>query len=262
MEDAAFRFTAPSAGHYRFTTEGSSFDTVLSVRRGSCGGRELVCNDDALEGTTHSAIALDLDECETVTLVVDGHDTDGIGDFELTITRGERACHDGTDDDGDGLTDCDDPDCFGPRCDVASGDWPEDWAELERGVLEAVNEQRARGAVCGDEEMPPVGPLERDVLLEDAARKHSLDMAENGYFSHQSLDGRMPEDRARASGFEGTGVGENIAQGQRTVEEVMAAWMSSPGHCRNIMDGSYRLLGVGRADAGGPPFWTQNFARR
>lgn len=262
VEDAAYRFTAPSAGFFRFTTEGSSFDTVLSVRRGSCAGREIVCNDDALDDVTHSALTLELSECETVTLVIDGHDAVGVGDYALTVSSSEHACSDGADDDGDGLVDCDDPDCFGPRCDVQSGDWPEDWAALERGVLEAVNEQRARGAVCDGEEMPPAGPLERDVLLEDAARKHSLDMAENGYFSHESQDGRTPADRVRASGFEGGFVGENIAQGYTTVDEVMAGWMSSPGHCRNIMDPRYHLLGVGRADAGGQPYWTQNFAGR
>lgn len=262
VEDAAFRFTAPAAGFYRLSTEGSAFDTVLSVRRGSCAGREMVCNDDAVDGVTHSALTLELAECETVTLVVDGADAVAIGDFALTVSASEHACSDGADDDGDGLVDCDDPDCAGPRCDVRSGDWPEDWAALERGVLEAVNARRARGAVCDGEEMPPAGPLERDVLLEDAARRHSLDMAENGYFSHTSLDGRTVQDRVRESGFEGGFVGENIAQGYATVEEVMAGWMSSPGHCRNIMDPRYELLGVGRADAGGGPYWTQNFGAR
>lgn len=261
VEDAAFRFTAPRTGFYRFSTEGSAFDTILSVRRGSCAGREITCNDDAVDGVTHSALTLELEECETVTLVVDGYDATGIGDFALSVDTSEHACSDGLDDDGDGLIDCDDPDCAGPRCDVQSGDWPEGWQALERGVLEAVNEQRARGAVCDGEEMPPAGPLERDVLLEDAARKHSLDMAEQGYFAHESLDGRTPGDRIAAAGYEGSPVGENIAQGYRTVEDVMAGWMSSPGHCRNIMNPVYDRLGVGyaEADGSGAPYWTQNF---
>jgi uncharacterized protein YkwD len=137
--------------------------------------------------------------------------------------------------------------------------WPDDWALLERGVLDAVNEQRARGAVCDGETMPPVGPLARDVLLELAARNHSLDMAENDYFSHDSLDGRTLGDRVAEVGFESTFVGENIAMSYDTVEAVMAGWMSSPGHCRNIMTAGYTVLGVGVARPSGVPYWTQDF---
>jgi uncharacterized protein YkwD len=129
-------------------------------------------------------------------------------------------------------------------------------------VLEEVNRVRAAGAVCGGEPMPPVPPLERDVLLEHAARLHSLDMAEQGYFSHESLDGRRPADRIAAAGFMGTVVGENIAMGYRTVSEVMAGWLSSPGHCRNIMDPDFQFLGVGYAEGADGTRWTQNFGGR
>lgn len=263
IEDAAFRWTAPRAGHYRFSTEGSAFDTILSVRRGSCAGREIACNDDAVAGAGWSAVELDLSECETVTIVVDGYDGEGVGAFALSITTSESSCSDGTDDDEDGLVDCDDPDCRGPRCDVLAGDWPDEWVALEQGVLEAVNRVRAEGAVCDGVPQPPAPPVERNAYLERAARMHSLDMAEQGYFSHESLDGRTPADRVAEAGFTGAGpIGENIAIGYETVEDVMAGWLSSPGHCLNIMNPSFRVLGVGYARAEGSrdgPLWTQNF---
>lgn len=262
VEDAAFRWTAPRAGTYRFSTEGSSFDTILSVRQGSCAGREITCNDDATDGGTFSSVTLTLDECETVTLVVDGHDADGVGAFTLAITQSEANCSDGADDDEDGLADCDDPDCDGPRCNIAIGEWPAAWIAFEQGVLEQTNARRAEGATCDGEAFPPAPPLERDELLEVAARLHSLDMAQQRYFSHDSLDGRTFSDRIDATGFTGAPpIGENIAMGYTSVDEVMAGWMASPGHCRNIMNASYHVLGVGYAEVegGDGPRWTQDF---
>jgi uncharacterized protein YkwD len=260
VDDAAFRWTAPHAGTFRFSTEGSSFDTILSVRAGSCGAREATCNDDAGGESAFSVLTMTLDECETITLVVDGHDADGVGAYRLSITESEASCDDGTDDDADGLVDCMDPDCFGPRCDVNSGDWPSDWAALEASVLELTNQHRAEGATCDTDVFPPAPPLERDVLLEQAARLHSLDMAEQSYFSHDSLDGRTFTDRIDATGFTGAPpVGENIASGQATAEEVVDGWMASPGHCRNIKNASYHVLGVGYAEGSDGTRWTQDF---
>src|SRR6266404_630178 len=45
--DATFLWTAPSAGAYAIDTQGSDFDTLLSMRQETCDGSELACNDDA-----------------------------------------------------------------------------------------------------------------------------------------------------------------------------------------------------------------------
>ena len=262
VEDAAFLFTAPHAGTYRFTTEGSDIDTILGVRDGTCAARELFCNDDAIEGEKWSALTMTLDECETVTLVVDGADGAAVGPFVLEVGASEASCFDGVDDDADGMTDCEDPDCRGPRCDIISGEWPDDWSALERGLYAAVNEQRERGGACDGEAMPPVRPLARDVLLEEAARRHTLDMAERGFFAHDTPEGLSPGDRTAAVGYESGFVGENIARGSLTVAGVMEQWMNSPGHCRNIMNPSWTEIGVGFASPEGDPHWTQNFGRR
>ena len=83
-------------------------------------------------------------------------------------------------------------------------------------------------------------------------------MAAQGYFSHTGLDGSSPGDRARAAGFSGGGIGENIAAGYGSPEAVMAGWMNSSGHRANILNCGYRLLGVGYAAQGN--HWTQMFA--
>ena len=54
--------------------------------------------------------------------------------------------------------------------------------------------------------------------------------------------------------------GENIAIGQRSPEEVMEAWMNSPGHRANIMSDSFNSVGVGVFDQGGVHSWVQLFS--
>src|SRR6266545_2584415 len=114
-----------------------------------------------------------------------------------------------------------------------------------RDVLPATNERRAHGAVCGSSSRSPVSPLAWNDDLAEAASLHAKDMAERNYFDHVSPTGETPSDRIHAAGFSGIMVGENIASGQTSVDEVMNAWMKSPGHCENIMKPEYKYLGVG-----------------
>ena len=67
----------------------------------------------------------------------------------------------------------------------------------------------------------------------------------------------------RAAGYPYRKVAENIAAGQRTAAEVVAGWMDSPGHRRNILDGELAQIGVGHV-TGGPygVLWTQVFGTR
>ena len=132
----------------------------------------------------------------------------------------------------------------------------------EADVVRLVNEQRARGGVCGGQAMPPAAPLVVLPQLVAAARAHSWDMGLNNYLDHRSRDGRGVGDRVRAAGYVGRGWGENIAQGHSSPQEVMQGWMISPGHCRNILNASFRFIGVGHAytpAAAMQHSWTQDF---
>lgn len=100
--------------------------------------------------------------------------------------------------------------------------------------------------------------LRVDPRLTAAAQGHSDDMSARGYFAHDSLDGRTFSDRITAQGYPSPG-GENIAQGQQDAQEVVTAWMNSPGHRRNIEDCSFTTIGVGLA--GTDEYWTQDFGR-
>lgn len=258
--ELAFEWTAPFAGEWVFDTEGSSFDTVLYVRDG-CGGAELGCNDDVRGGTVTSRLTLTLAACQTVVVYVDGFGPDEGGDVRLNVSTREQVCDDGVDDDQDGTIDCDDADCAlacGP-----TATWPDAWATFEERALAETNRYRAMGASCDGDAFPPAPPLEMDEVLLIAARLHSSDMGERRFFDHDNPDGQSPFDRIAAVGFEGAAPwGENIAAGQTSPEEVVRGWMESPGHCRNIMNAGYRVIGLGYAFVEGSPYghyWTQKF---
>jgi uncharacterized protein YkwD len=97
------------------------------------------------------------------------------------------------------------------------------------------------------------GALTTNAKLAHAAQAHSRDMAEQDYFSHVAPDGSTPLQRMRASGYlpnlqDGYVVGENIAWGTMwlaTPQSIVSAWMASPGHRANILDGAYRETGIG-----------------
>jgi uncharacterized protein YkwD len=110
-----------------------------------------------------------------------------------------------------------------------------------------VNEARARGATCGSKSFAPAPPLVLSGTLEDVALGHATDMAAHDYFEHRDLSGQSPADRVRAAGYHEKLVGENIAYGPQSVEEVVKGWLGSPGHCENIMDPRFAQMGVGLA---------------
>lgn len=115
-------------------------------------------------------------------------------------------------------------------------------------VVELVNKERDK-AGCS--------PLKVNAKLTKAAQDHSKDMADHKNMSHTGSDGSSPDDRITRAGYHWTAYGENVAYGYSTPDEVMKGWMSSPGHKRNILDCSFKEIGVGLAQPG--DYWTQDF---
>jgi len=125
-------------------------------------------------------------------------------------------------------------------------------------ILKLVNDVRAKGCTCGTTAMPPVSPVVWNDQLAKAAYDHSVDMNTNNYFSHTGLDGSDPGQRITAAGYSWSSWGENIANGYTTEQAVMNGWLSSEGHCKNIMSAGYRDMGVGRYGN----YWTQDFGSK
>jgi uncharacterized protein YkwD len=130
-------------------------------------------------------------------------------------------------------------------------------------ALDLVNEARARGAKCGAHWYAPAPPVRLSGTLGDVALGHANDMAEHDYFEHEDLAGHSPADRVRAVGYRETLVGENIAYGLRSADDVVQGWLESPGHCENIMDPRFAEMGIayaqGRAVKHGL-YWVQVLA--
>ncbi|MEU0008748.1 sigma-70 family RNA polymerase sigma factor [Streptomyces sp. NPDC006314] len=120
-------------------------------------------------------------------------------------------------------------------------------------VVALVNKERA-AVGCG--------PLTEDRQLEEAAQSHSDDMAARTFFDHTNPDGADPARRITEAGYRWSTEGENIAQGQQTAEAVMESWMNSPGHRANILNCSFKDIGVGVHKGAGGPWWTQDFGAR
>jgi uncharacterized protein YkwD len=135
--------------------------------------------------------------------------------------------------------------------------------QLAARALELVNEARAQPRRCGNRSFAPAPPVTLDGTLDNVAFGHAADMAAHNYFEHEDLAGHTPADRVRAVGYREKLVGENIAFGPRTAEEVVQGWLDSPGHCENIMDPRFAQMGIayaaGHARRG--LFWVQVFAQ-
>ncbi|MGN7822171.1 CAP domain-containing protein [Chitinophaga sp. 22536] len=125
-------------------------------------------------------------------------------------------------------------------------------------LLSLVNDVRSKGCNCGGDQMPPVGPVTWNDLLEKAAYNFSVDMQTNNFFSHTSPSGSTPGSRLDAVGYNWNTYGENIAQGYMTEQSVIQGWINSPGHCKNIMNGNFKEMGVGKAGN----YWTMDLGRR
>ena len=134
-------------------------------------------------------------------------------------------------------------------------------AELE--VLATVNRARARGRRCGADGYPPAPPVTLSSALSEVAFEHSAQMASQDALMHDGRDGSTAAIRVHRAHIPARHVGENIASGVPTAEEVITGWLASPSHCSVIMDPRFTTMGLSYAI--GPRsrsviFWTQLFA--
>ncbi|MFT4415681.1 CAP domain-containing protein [Fredinandcohnia humi] len=102
--------------------------------------------------------------------------------------------------------------------------------------------------------------LSWDDHVKETAREHSLDMAQNNYFSHTNQHGQSPFDRMLEDEIVFTVAGENLAYGQFSSIFAHEGLMNSMGHRENILKEEFRYLGVGVAfNSESHPYYTENF---
>lgn len=137
-----------------------------------------------------------------------------------------------------------------------------DWQTEGQKLLIELNAARAKPRQCGTQSFNATAPLAWNATLATAAEGNSRSMANNNYFDHKDRDGRTPGDRAELAGYNFQQIGENIAAGQDSVRKVVEGWLTSPGHCANLMNPQFRELGAAyatdpKSDAG--IYWTAMF---
>ncbi len=133
-------------------------------------------------------------------------------------------------------------------------------------MLSRVNAYRAAGASCGaNGTFPPAAALTWNAALTEAGRVHSQDMVTHNFFSHTGSDGSDAGQRISAAGYSWHGWGENIAAGYGSVQAVVDGWMASDGHCANLMNATFKDIGVacvrGTASNAYGTYWTMDLAR-
>lgn len=124
-------------------------------------------------------------------------------------------------------------------------------------VANAVNMERARLGIP---------PLRYHPDLETAAQAHAQDMKNRDYFAHENPEGERSGERIKRTGYGvinaqecrcsyKVALGENIAKGQTSVEQVVREWMNSESHREAMLSRDYKEIGVGIID----DIWVLNF---
>ena len=111
-------------------------------------------------------------------------------------------------------------------------------------VIEALNAARAVPRTCGDTPYPAAGALSWQPQAEQAALAQAQYLQRENQFSHSGANGSTIGDRMSAAGYAWQAVGENLAAGYADFGAVLQGWLDSPGHCANVMNGSFVDVGV------------------
>jgi uncharacterized protein YkwD len=119
-----------------------------------------------------------------------------------------------------------------------------DAAQLQHAV-ERLNQLRAlRDAPCAGAADAAAQHLAWESKLAESAYEQAVDIALNDRLSHVDSRQRGFGTRLRSVGYAAAGAGENLAAGQSSAEDAIAAWLASPSHCVNLMQPEYRDVGL------------------
>jgi uncharacterized protein YkwD len=128
--------------------------------------------------------------------------------------------------------------------------------EVRAKLFARVNEERERAGLQ---------PVHENPLLDETARRHAQDMLARSYYGHDSPEGSTALERSKAAGYRPRFVGENVARGQYSPEEVMDGWMGSEIHREHILGKLLTDVGaavaIGKNKNGYQVLWVQVFGR-
>ena len=107
------------------------------------------------------------------------------------------------------------------------------------GVIQRTNYEREQNSLSG---------LTESSELDASAQMKANDILARQYFEHTAPDGKTVSDLVAIAGYSYVRVGENLALGDfSSNDDLLTAWMNSPGHRANILDTRYQDIGIGVA---------------
>lgn len=119
-----------------------------------------------------------------------------------------------------------------------------------------INDARAATTSCGGVKYTPSSPLAASCALTQSAQSHAETLFKTDRLSHRGAGNSSLGDRVTASGYQWSGVSENIAKGQNSPQALIDDWLASSKHCENMLKNNYRDIGIGHAGA----YWVAVFA--
>jgi uncharacterized protein YkwD len=122
-------------------------------------------------------------------------------------------------------------------------------------ILTKINEVRSKGCYCGRRWMEPAPMLKWNDKLAKSALNHAKDMEKYNFFGHFSHDGKNIGTRIDEVSYQWKNVGENIAEGQTDLNEVILDWVKSRNHCLMLMNPVMRDMGLIKHKT----FWVHHF---
>lgn len=137
---------------------------------------------------------------------------------------------------------------FSAKCEA-----PDNQAMLVDDVVAIVNQVRREEGLS---------PLNANPTLDQAADAFACEMIEQDFFAHENPESKVsPGERLTHAGYIFYAMGENLAVGQPTPVEAVAAWLQSPPHRANILSADWRETGVAVRNGGAFGwYWVQEFA--
>lgn len=108
-------------------------------------------------------------------------------------------------------------------------------ADMNR-IVELINLRRREAGLA---------PVVVDGTLMACAQQYSEVQASQGGINHRGPDGSTPGQRLSRCGYRWKHFGENLSAGYANPDELVAAWMASPGHRKNILNGKVVEIGLG-----------------
>ncbi|MBD3790435.1 MAG: hypothetical protein IE885_08785 [Campylobacterales bacterium] len=155
---------------------------------------------------------------------------------------------------------------------------------VNQSYLDAINMIRSKPRSCGQYgKFKAAKPLRWSDKLYKASLEHAVDMATHGKCDHcgsgkpTDITGccsgwrkhqSKPSERGKFHGYtykKAFAFAENIGAGQKTLPDIVEAWLESPAHCANIMNPAFMEMALAKKDNPKSRFktyWTLNLGYR